>query len=105
MAHPILLGLAMLLLVVALMSWLSDGPALGLLTTAGALTAALAFERAVAGVRAWWAFNDVAALAFPLIHLARDAAWVGAIVVWLFRRALRRPIDPTHSMSPRPAVR
>jgi cellulose synthase/poly-beta-1,6-N-acetylglucosamine synthase-like glycosyltransferase len=71
---------------------------------AGALGAGLVLERAIAGVRAWRRFGDSAALAFPLVHLARDLAWVAAIAVWSGRRLLRRAGGPAASMTPRAVV-
>jgi GT2 family glycosyltransferase len=65
---------------------------------AAILAAVLVSERAVAGVRAWRRFGDPAALAFPVVHLLRDAAWVAAIVTWSGRRVLRRPGRPVHSV-------
>jgi hypothetical protein len=47
-------------------------------------------------------FGDPAALAFPGVHLARDAAWLAAIAMWTLRRVLRRPVRPGHSMAGRP---
>ena len=66
-----------------------------------ALLAALLLERAVAGLRAWRRFGDPAALAFPVFHLARDAAWIAALLAWTMRRAVRHPASPDHSMRPR----
>ncbi len=89
MAHPLVMGAALLLIA-------------GGATGAGlALLALLAVERAVAGVRAWRVFGDPAALSFPVVHLIRDAAWIAAIVAWASRRVLRRPIKPEHSMAGR----
>ncbi len=89
MAHPLVMGAALLLIA-------------GGATGAGlALLALLAVERAVAGVRAWRVFGDPAALSFPVVHLIRDAAWIAAIVAWASRRVLRRPIKPEHSMAER----
>jgi hypothetical protein len=65
----------------------------------------LAIERTVTGVAAWKRLGDRAALAFPIVHLARDVAWVAAIVVWTSRRLLRRRLKPEHSMMPRAAAR
>ena len=49
------------------------------LVTAGlALIFILAIERTVKGARLWKRFGDRAALAFPLVHLVRDMAWVAA---------------------------
>jgi hypothetical protein len=72
--------------------------------TAFALLAGLAAERAVAGVRAWWRYGDTAALGFPLVHLARDLAWVAAIAVWSYRRLRGRAGGPAASMTPRPVA-
>jgi hypothetical protein len=91
MAHPVIMGAALLLM------------AGGMVVPGLALVAVLAAERAVAGVRAWRTFRDPAALAFPLVHLARDGAWLVAAAVWATRRILRRPARPAHSMARRPA--
>ena len=40
-------------------------------------------------------------LAFPLVHLARNMAWVTAVLVWTGRRLLGRPVKPEHSMTAR----
>jgi hypothetical protein len=68
---------------------------------AAGLIVVLIVERAVAGLRAAVAFRDRAAWALPIAHLLRDAAWVAAIVVWIFRRAFFRPVRPSDSMRPR----
>jgi cellulose synthase/poly-beta-1,6-N-acetylglucosamine synthase-like glycosyltransferase len=61
----------------------------------------LVVERAVAGVRAWRRYGDTAALTFPLVHSARDLAWVAAMAVWSARRLSRRAGGPAASMTPR----
>ena len=105
MGHPIVMGLALsLLLAGAVLPMLSRDGA-GLLVAGGALLLALAIERAIAGARACTQFGDPAALAFPLVHMARDIAWVAAVLAWAFRRLVRRPLRPEHSMSARPASR
>lgn len=86
MAHPLMLGVAVMLF------------AFGGVAAGAALVGLLAVERAIAGVRAWRMFGDPAALAFPVVHLARDAAWVAAVAVWTVRRVTRRPVKPEHSM-------
>jgi glycosyltransferase involved in cell wall biosynthesis len=63
----------------------------------------LAVERLIAGTAAASRFHTLAPLLFPVIHLARDVAWVTAIVVWWSRRVLRAPSIPSHSMRPRDA--
>jgi hypothetical protein len=105
MGHPLVMGVALSLLVAGavLMTFLRT--TFGLATAGGVLLLTLVVERTVAGVRAWKAFGDTAALAFPFVHLARDLAWVGAIVMWTSRRLLRRPLKPEHSMSARHASR
>jgi hypothetical protein len=64
----------------------------------------LVFERFVAGCRAAIAYRDRAALMFPVLHIARDCAWVAAIVVWSARWAVNIPTRPAFSMRARPAV-
>jgi hypothetical protein len=68
------------------------------------IVAMLAAERAIAGWRASRRYNDRAGLAFPVFHLARDVAWVAAIVMWTGRRLFRVAPQPGDSMRPRPAV-
>jgi hypothetical protein len=99
MSHPLLMGLAILALVAAMLThW--RAPAI----VAIGLIAVLALERAVAGISAARRFRDATALAFPLLHLARDAAWVAALAVWIARRFIGRPGQPSHSMRPRTAA-
>ena len=50
-------------------------------------------------------FRDPTPLVFPFLHLARDLAWVVAMVTWLARRIGGRPFKPSHSMRPRPESR
>jgi hypothetical protein len=102
MAHAPVTLLALVLLAVSALSPLSRAtPALAY--AAGALFALLSIERAVAGVRAWRHTGDHAALAFPVAHLARNAAWAWAIVLWMARRIAGRSPLPTHSMRRRHA--
>jgi hypothetical protein len=77
-------------------------PARVVATVATALLGTLAFERLVAGLRAWARFGDPIAIVFVPLHLARDLAWVAAIVTWSARRLAGRPARPSHSMRPRP---
>ena len=65
---------------------------------------ALAAERAVVGITAWRVTRDTAALAFPIVHLARNAAWAWAIVLWSLRRVTRTATSPLHSMQRSRAV-
>jgi glycosyltransferase involved in cell wall biosynthesis len=102
MAHPLVMALALCLLGAGgmLAAW-----SVTLVTAGLALIFILAIERTVKGARLWKRFGDRAALAFPLVHLVRDMAWVAALVVWTFRRVLRRRVKPEHSMMPRAAAR
>jgi cellulose synthase/poly-beta-1,6-N-acetylglucosamine synthase-like glycosyltransferase len=97
MIHPVLLLLALLVAAI--------GPFAGAVSTclgvAGLIVAGLVFERLIAGLRAMATFRDRAALAFPLLHLARDVSWLAAIAVWSARRVIGRPSRPAHSMRPR----
>ena len=38
------------------------------------------------------------------LHLARDVAWVAAMLTWSIRRLRGRPMSPSHSMRPRPVA-
>jgi cellulose synthase/poly-beta-1,6-N-acetylglucosamine synthase-like glycosyltransferase len=105
MGHPLVMGVALVLLATAAVLTTFSGESLGLGVAGAVLLLALAAERAVAGVRAWKQFGHAAALAFPLVHLMRDIAWVAAVLVWTTRRVLGRPLRPAHSMSARPTVR
>jgi glycosyltransferase involved in cell wall biosynthesis len=68
---------------------------------AAVILAILAVERLIAGVRAAVTFRNGAALLFPLVHLARDLAWVAALAVWSARRLRGVGSRPSHSMRPR----
>jgi hypothetical protein len=105
MGHPLVMGLALSLLVAGAAMAILSGGGFGLLAAGGVLLLALAIERAIAGARARKQFGDAAALAFPLVHMARDLAWLAAVLAWAFRRLLRRPLRPAHSMTARPASR
>ena len=103
MGHPLVMGMAGLLLSLGALSAAVSERGRGFLAAGVALLVMLAIERAIAGVRAWSQFGDRTALAFPFVHLVRDAAWVAAMVVWTIRRLLRRRIKPEHSMMARAA--
>ena len=91
MAHPIV--------VIAALGCVALGfTKIGLL-----LVAALAAERTVAAVRAWWHFSDRAAWLFPALHLLRDLAWVAAIFTWTIRRVFRREARALDSMRQAPS--
>ena len=105
MGHPLVMGLALSLLAAGALLAALSGRGFGLFAAGGVLLLALAIERVIAGARACKQFGDAAALAFPLVHMARDLAWIAAILAWAVRRLLRRPLRPEHSMSARPASR
>ncbi len=68
---------------------------------AALIVSGLVFERAIAGCRAAAIYRDPAGLAFPLLHLARDVAWMVAILVWSARWLGSTPRRPAFSMRPR----
>jgi len=86
MLHPLLMLMAVCFL------------GLGLVAISAVIAGALALERTIAGLRAWWRFSDRAALLFPVVHFVRDLAWVAAITVWVTRRVTGRGTEPSHSM-------
>lgn len=100
MLHPILLACGLGAASVAL----AAGRGRVGLAVLGLTLAILAIERAIAGVRASRRYGDRAALAFPAFHLARDFAWVAAMISWVVRRLFRLPPQPGDSMRPRPAA-
>src|SRR5687768_16009878 len=77
---------------------LASAPAPWMAVAGAAILILLGLERAVVGVAAWRRTGDRAALAFPIAHLARDAAWAAAIGMWCLRRAVGRTHSPAHSM-------
>lgn len=66
-----------------------------------ALFGIVVLDRCVAGVAATRRFRSATPLIFPLLHVARNAAWVAAIIVWAARKAARRRSQPGHSMRSR----
>jgi hypothetical protein len=101
MAHPVLLLGAL-----GCITWAAAAASVGapwqmMAGTGAAIVALLAFERLLAGIKAARRFRAATPLVFPLLHLARDMAWVVAIVAWTSRRALRQTPLPAHSMRPR----
>src|SRR5262245_10915683 len=104
MIHPVLMFIALTsgcaaLLMSAAGMWATPAYSISVV-----VLSLLAVERLIAGTAAACRFHILAPLLFPVIHLARDVAWVAAIVVWWFRRMLRAPPIPSHSMQPRDAV-
>jgi cellulose synthase/poly-beta-1,6-N-acetylglucosamine synthase-like glycosyltransferase len=68
---------------------------------AAALLIAVILERGAAGISAARRFRTATPLVFPALHIARNLAWVAAIVVWIVRRFAGRQARPAHSMRPR----
>ena len=101
MSHPILMALAVLALVAGLSAAALGGPWKPFAIASAALGAGLALERLAAGISAAQRFRTLTPLVFPLLHLARDLAWVAAIVVWVVRRLCGQRRSPAHSMRPR----
>ncbi len=102
MWHPWLLLCALGLMCAAIFL---TGP--GVQTEVSALIAAsllgfLLIERTAAGLFAARRFRSWAPLLFPIVHVARDLAWVAAILVWSLRHVGGRQRSPSHSMRPRP---
>ncbi len=101
MLHPLVTAIAVACLTGSALAALAGGPwripALG----AAILLAGLALERLAAGVSAARRFRTLTPLAFPLLHLGRDLAWVVAIGMWSARRACGRASRPSHSMRSR----
>jgi len=101
MAHPVLTAVAGVLLLAAAIAGVTGGPSRPLLLGAGIVLLGLAFERLAAGFEAARRFGDPTPLLFPVLHAARDVAWVAAIGVWSIRRLTGQPLLPSHSMRPR----
>jgi hypothetical protein len=94
---PTMAGVILCLPAAALAVALGSPPQVWLLLASAGL-ALLGLERMVAAVRAVLRFRDPGALMMAPVHLLRDLAWVYALVVWVCRRALRRPWRPRDSM-------
>jgi glycosyltransferase involved in cell wall biosynthesis len=104
MSHPVVAAVALVAGASWLWSWWLGLNAAPVGWIALALCAGLVIERAVAGVRAWRRYGDSAALGFPLVHIARDLAWVVAIAFWSWRHLSGGAGGPAASMTPRPVA-
>jgi glycosyl transferase family 2 len=104
MSHPVLMAVALAAFAIATLAAAVGGPWRPMAIGAAGLVGALALERLAAGVSAAWRFRSLTPLVFPALHLARDLAWVAAIVVWTVRRTSGRRSKPAHSMRPRPEI-
>ena len=98
MSHGILMLLATTLAAAAGALELAGLPWQFLAIISSGLVGVLAIERTVFALAATARFRDAAALLFVPVHLLRDLAWVAAIVAWSFRRIVRWPSHPVHSM-------
>ena len=105
MVHPIVMAFATLAIIAAGVALVAGAPWRPFADVAAALVGALALERLVAGIGAARRFHDGTALLLPVVHLARDLAWVAAIVVWGWRRCRGGAPAPAHSMRPRASTR
>jgi hypothetical protein len=97
-AHAPLMLAACVCAALSVVAMLLDASALLPATAGGAIAGALLLERLTAGVAAFRRTGDRVALAFPVAHLIRDAAWAAAIVLWCARRITKRRPSPLHSM-------
>jgi cellulose synthase/poly-beta-1,6-N-acetylglucosamine synthase-like glycosyltransferase len=104
MAHPVVFAISLGAAITALVLQRTGGRWRTAAAVSLALLATLGVERAWAGIRAARRHRDWTALLFPIVHLARDAAWLAAAVTWSIRRLLGRSTAPSHSMRPRPAL-
>jgi cellulose synthase/poly-beta-1,6-N-acetylglucosamine synthase-like glycosyltransferase len=101
MLHAPVMAAATVGLGVAGMLALLGYPSVVLTLLSVGLIAALVAERFIAGARAAAKFHDRAGFLFAPVHLVRDLAWSGAILVWAGRRLVGRSSRPAHSMHPR----
>ena len=101
MAHPVVLLAALACLTAAAVAAAAGAPWQMFAATGVALMAFLVLERLLAGLNAVQQFRVPTPLVFPLLHLARDLAWVVAILAWTVRKIARQPPLPSHSMRPR----
>jgi len=101
MAHPVVMSAAIVGAAAALVMAAFGRPWHSVAFASALIVAGLAAERLIAGVAAARRFRDPAPLVFPVLHVARDLAWVAAIAAWIARRAAGRPSMPSHSMQPR----
>jgi hypothetical protein len=101
MAHPVLAGLALVGLALAGLTAATGGRWQPIAGASLMILATLALERFAAGCAAVRRFRDPTPFVFPVLHLARDFAWVAAIVMWSARRLLGHSPKPSHSMRPR----
>ena len=105
MAHPILMAIAVALGGAAVIASLAGADAARFTAASLLVIGALIAERSVAAFGALRRWRDPAALLFPFAHLARNLAWVAAMICWCARRVAQRASLPSHSMRPRPDER
>jgi hypothetical protein len=105
MVHPIVMGVAAFALMAGGLAATLGASWRPFAALAALLVGVLALERLAAGIGAARRFHDRTALLFPVVHLARDLAWVAAIAVWVWRRCRGGAPAPAHSMRPRVGTR
>ena len=98
MAHGPLMACALALLAWAGVAAIAGSPVTAPLTVGLGILLLLFLERAAAGFGAWRRSDDPASLAFCVVHLLRDLAWVSAVGLWSARRIARARSSPGHSM-------
>ncbi len=99
MLHPIVLVLSLMCFAAAFVLPSDLAPTARVLGVC--LLAGLTLERTMVGIRAARRFRDLTPLAFPVVHLVRDLAWVSAVLVWTLRRIAGTHAAPWQSMRPR----
>ena len=104
MLQPMLTAAALAAMMLATLGWSAGAPWRTSAAIGAALLGTVIFERIAAGVAAARRFGSLTPLVFPLLHLARNAAWVAAVGVWVARRVTGRRSSPAHSMRPRPEI-
>jgi cellulose synthase/poly-beta-1,6-N-acetylglucosamine synthase-like glycosyltransferase len=104
MVQPLLTALAIASAAAAAIAGIAGASWLTPATAAAALLGVVVLDRLIAGVAAARRFRTLTPLVFPLLHVARNLAWVAAIVGWTARRLAGRRSTPAHSMRPRPLI-
>ncbi len=96
--HAPLMLLVLATLAATILLRLAGGPWVPAAVAGSGLLMLLTLERLAAGLRAAVRFRDPAGLYFVPIHLLRDVAWALALSVWVVRRLVGRPAQPSDSM-------
>jgi glycosyl transferase family 2 len=102
MLQPLLTAVAIAVFAAAALALAAGAAARPLVIGGLAAIGVILIDRTVAGIAAARRFHSLTPLVFPALHLARNLAWVAAVVVWSTRRLVGRRSRPSHSMRPRP---